>query len=172
MNPLRETLDWYLETVDSYGAAEALTVSGIAYEPYKTKSTNEIRGNLIEAWRVLDDLAVVALTAVFEAYVLQEVKKLIESNTRVNPAQDMFFASLITYTANRSTERARFKDEIIKLFRSKVPKDIIDEVRRIIEYRHWIAHGRAWARPKKQAEPVFTFKVLTEFLKDDGLIAN
>ncbi len=125
MNPLKETYDWYRETVDSYGAAEALTVSGIPYVPYNTKSVNEIRENVIVAWSVIYDLAVVALIAVFEAYVLQEVKKLIESNTRIYPAQDAFFGSLIKHTVDRSTKRGGFKDDIIKLFPSKVPTDVI-----------------------------------------------
>ena len=172
MNPLKETYDWYRETVDSYGAAEALTLSGIAYVPYNTKSVNEIRESLIDAWSVIDDLAVIALIAVFEAYVLREVKSLIGSNTRVFPAQDPFYRSLMKHTVDRSTRPARFKDDIIKLFQSRVPTDVIHKVREVIEYRHWVAHGRVGRRPVRQAEPVSTFNVLTEFLKEAGLITG
>lgn len=170
MNPLEIVIKWYRDTVDSYGTVETGANAGFPFEGFYGVSISELSDQLLLDWNTLEDLTLVALTAAFEAFVLKEIKARLKSALGTPTGSDTYLENLYKYSIQRTTERTRFKVDVLPLFKSKVTIDTLTETAQVIEYRHWVAHGKAWPLSTPIASAEDAYEILTDFLRDAGFM--
>jgi hypothetical protein len=64
----------------------------------------------------------------------------------------------------------KLSGEVLALFSDRVSGNVIGQVRQAINFRDWVAHGRAADRRPSKVIPQYAFRTLTEFLSQAGLL--
>ncbi|MGH7183953.1 MAG: hypothetical protein ACREJN_18525 [Nitrospiraceae bacterium] len=116
------------------------------------QSPEEAKRRLAMAKTELDDWAIVALVSIFERILFDHPKSPLRSKT--------------------ARERARGLDKAIEHFEPRVSSTVFEDVKRLRQYRHWVAHGKRWVERPVSADPISSYQRLVDFLGQAGLGAK
>ena len=153
MTELDAVLDAYLTLVDCHTVtAELLRKSSKGSTFHGTVFLNqpldETKRLLAQARTELDDWAIVSLVSMFERILLKHDRTPLGSKTLREETKRLLHA--------------------IEQFGKRVDTRTYDDVERLCQYRHWVAHGKRWEKPA-YADPVSTYQRLVDFLIQAGL---
>ena len=118
---------------------------------FQNKSLNEAKRLLAQARTELDDWAILSLVSMFERILLKHDRTPLGSKTL--------------------REETKRLPHAIKQFGKHVDTRTYDDVERLCQYRHWVAHGKRWGKPA-HADPVSAYQRLVDFLIQAGLEAK
>jgi hypothetical protein len=173
-NPLDPVLSWYRTALDSMrvtgrvvrqGIVTALTARHVFYSQPVADSERQLE----EAREELERLVVLALTAVFERTLRDFVTALPQVAV---PAGDPF-GEAVRQELVADMEFWHFSQRLIEVFRDRVAADLRGQVKQIIDYRNWVAHGHTLALPPPtNVLPVVAHQRLTDYLVAAGVIAT
>lgn len=172
-NPLGPIWDAYLTALAALKVVKrCATVSGVnrakafSNTRFAGLTNPQCIGLLDAAQTEVDDAAVLALYAAFEARVRDHVvgqAHLLHGALLPSPA----FGVALAGSFAEFCERNRM-DNLAGLFTSAVGPSVIAQLGTIRAYRHWLAHGRRGTKPPIVA-PRFAYQTLTAFLQSAGL---
>ena len=107
-----------------------------------------------------EDLAIVALWAWFERYLIEYAQARAGA---VATARPVLFAEQLSAKIGRDIEHWRL-DDLLDLFKSLVEVDKIGAAKQIKDYRDWIAHRNPKRLPPAQTEPRTAYSVLAAII--------
>lgn len=171
MNPLRATYDAY-SALQAAGSVTLLCSDGVSLSIFNGTSLDgmspaDIKEELQNAERELDDLAILALYAAFEAELrdhLQRQADILPAAMGLSPGfQTGLFQSVVGWSTRLRLDEAR------KLYHPMVGDDSASRIGQIERYRHWVAHGRRGKQPAS-FDPADVFADLTQFLQSAKVI--
>ena len=153
MTELDTILDAYLTLVDCHTVtAELLRKSSKGRTFHGTvflsQPPDETKRLLVQAKMELDDWAIVGLVSTFERILFKHDR----SPLRSKPLR----------------KRAEGLHDAIKPFEKLIARRTYEDVERLGDYRHWVAHGKRWEK-SVHADPVSTYQQLVDFLTQAGL---
>jgi hypothetical protein len=132
---------------------------------FEAEPTSTSLDRIALAQQEVDDLVVLSLVSVFERRIRDHLAALpwlstpsgtdVDERTRRQIVADM--------------EYWKLSSEVLVLFSNRVSGNVIGQVRQVINYRDWVAHGRSADRRPSNVIPRYAFKILTEFLSQAGL---
>ena len=173
-NPLEPVWKWYrviqdtlrvsLRVMKKPTLSDAITHRHVFFGLATADAIEKIR----EAQDELDNMAVVAMVAVFERairdYVLAQVIPLFSPLDELRLALKEQIASDIDFWQLSPIL-------IDKVFKAKVDGDLCGMVKQIVEYRNRVAHGHVkGAKPPKFANASAVFERLSRFLRESGVL--
>jgi hypothetical protein len=171
-NPLSPVMAWYEILRDSMRVTSRVIrkeIRGAITDKhafhYEQSDVSLLR--LSGANQELDDLVVLSLVATFERtlrdFVMERPGRIIVSDDPIDEAIHSAILSDIEYW--------RIADRLIGIFKVQVTSDLQGQIKQIVGYRNWVAHGRATAIPPDgNVPPQFAFEKLSEFLLAVGII--
>jgi len=117
----------------------------------------------------LNDLVVLSLVATFERtlrdFVMGRPGCMLASG---DPIDEAIHSAILN-----DVEYWRIADRLIGIFRGPVAPALIGQIRQIIGYRNWVAHGRATVDPPDgNVAPQFAYDELTRFLLASRIIGS
>ena len=171
-NPLDRVLKWYRTTLDSIRVTERVVKQRIPRaitNRHASFKSDEISDNIIaleEAKKELARVVVLALVAVFER-TLRDHLKLIP------------IAALPPGDSQRDAVREAMLDDIeywnitsrvLELFPA-VDANLRGQVKQILEYRNWVAHGHTIGNPPpSNVDPAQAYQRLSAYLTQAGIL--
>ncbi len=171
MNPLDEIWEWYEVTRDSLRLALRLiktsisstipsnVILKIAPESFQSAPLDEVRRKLQQAeHKLLDDLAIVALWASFEQQVLDHLEQAVQRTLKQKRRDRLQQRVLQERLAKPRYWRF---EEVLDLYKEIIDPQLVGDVKQVLQYRNWVAHGRTSRMP-----PNITPKAAYERLKD------
>jgi len=108
-----------------------------------------------QATEVADDLAIVALWAWFERYLIEFTQTMVVIASP-SPAD---FAEHLQVRITKEIERWP-ADSLLDLFKSVIDANKIGIAKQIKDYRDWIAHRNVNRRPPAKTEPANAYSLL------------
>jgi len=113
-----------------------------------------------DARRGAEDLAIVALWAWFERYLIEYAQARAGAVANARP---LAFAEQLSARFGREIEHWRL-DDLLDLFKSLIDADQIGIAKQIKDYRDWIAHRNPKRLPPAQTEPRTAYSVLAAII--------
>ena len=147
-NPLDPTMAWFEVIKDSMKATDRVISRRIPRAVTKRHvfhptTPEDSLQKLEEAAKELNDLVVLGLVATFERtlrdFVMRRPACLLVGGDPIDAA---IHAAILN-----DVEYWRIADRLIGVFRGRVTPELLGEVKQIIGYRNWVAHGRATTDP-------------------------
>jgi len=171
-NPLDPIMEWHIVALDSMRITarvlekeirSAITSKHVFYAQPIPESLERVE----EAKAQVADLAVLALVATFERAVRDFLGGLQRNSTPgENPIDEAVRTELLS-----DLEYWNLSDRILRVFGNQIPGPVIGQVRQIVEYRNWVAHGRSKNKPPSaKVVPQFAYRTLSEFLTRSGIV--
>ncbi len=117
---------------------------------------------LQDAAKQAADLAIIALFATFERFVIEASADGEPFACRGIPAAER---SRISPNLQYSTSLSNFSASLAEYFKGEVDADLIGQVKQIKQYRDWIAHQNPNKPTPTQATPETAFDVLTRMIE-------
>jgi hypothetical protein len=108
------------------------------------------------ATQAVDDLAIVALWAWFERYLVEFTQARATAIASSRPAE---FARGLQARVTQAIERWR-SDELLDLFKTITDANQIGTAKQVKDYRDWIAHRNPNRLPPAQTEPTNAYLLL------------
>ncbi len=121
----------------------------------------EANAALENAAKQAADLAILALFATFERFVIEHLQS---ANRLLAAGYPKEYAAKLAEKFESEVEYWRFA-EVLNLFKGEVDADLIGQVKQIKQYRDWIAHQNPNKPTPTQATPATTFDVLTQMIE-------
>jgi hypothetical protein len=112
---------------------------------------------LRDAKKQAADLAVLALFATFERFVIEHLQTANQSLAAGYPHE---YSTRLAEKFQSEVEYWRFV-EVLNLFKGEVDSDLIGEIKQVKQYRDWIAHQNPNRSAVKRIAPATAFEVLT-----------
>ncbi len=170
-NPLDPVIGWFSVTRDCMRITSRVLERGIrdAITPkhvFSQRSVPESLASVEEAKTQVEDFVVLALVSTFERCVrdfLAGLPRNAASGT--TPLDEAVRTELL-----KDLEFWRLSDRLLAVFAAHLPAQLIGQVKQVVEYRNWIAHGRSAAKTPTNVVPQYAYKVLSEFLQQAGII--
>ncbi len=141
-------------------AVEAESVELLDSTAFIGTSKEQAQNWIDEARQSAEDLAIVALWAWFERYLIEYAQ--IRAGT-VATATPTPFAEELSAKVEREIERWRL-DDVLDLFKSLVEAGQIGIAKQIKDYRDWVAHRNPERLPPAQTEPRTAYSVLAAII--------
>ncbi|MDR6495976.1 hypothetical protein J2797_005901 [Paraburkholderia terricola] len=116
---------------------------------------------LEDAAKQAADLAILALFATFERFVIEHLQT---ANRLLAAGYPQQYSTKLTEKFESEVEYWRFV-EILNLFKGEVDPDLIGQVKQIKQYRDWIAHQNPNKPTPTQATPETAFDILTRMIE-------
>ncbi|MFM0646605.1 hypothetical protein PQR14_19950 [Paraburkholderia bryophila] len=116
---------------------------------------------LEDAAKQAADLAILALFATFERFVIEHLQT---ANRLLATGYPQQYANRLAEKFETEVEYWRF-GEILNLFKGEVDADLIEQVKQIKQYRDWIAHQNPCKSIPTQVAPETVFDVLTRMIE-------
>lgn len=113
---------------------------------------------LRRALEELDDLAVLALFAKFEVWLIRDITQVLDSKGELLAP----FEKKVLACARKAVKRQRLAS-LLDVYKIIVPAEIVRQVKQIREYRNWVAHGKRGLRPVA-ITPKEAYERLNEFM--------
>lgn len=153
MTELGTVLDAYLTLVDCHTvtaellrkSSKGLTFHGTVFMGQPPDETNRL---LTQAKTELDDWAIVGLVSTFERILFKHERSPLRSKPLRKGAEGLH--------------------EAIKPFEKRIARRTYEDVERLGDYRHWVAHGKRWEK-SVHGDPVSAYQQLVDFLTQAGL---
>jgi hypothetical protein len=174
MSPLDEIWEWYEVTRDSLRLAlrliKSISISAplssdvileLIPQSFQSDPLDEVTRKLQQAeHKLLDDLAVVALWASFEQQVLdhleQAVQRALKQKRRDRLQQRILQERL-------AKPRYWPFEEVLDLYKEIIDPQLVGDVKQVLQYRNWVAHGRTGRMPPNII-PKMAYERLKDFL--------
>jgi len=164
-NPLDPVMEWYRTALDSMrvtqrtlnkGLAGAVTNRHVFFKQPLTDCTARLQA----ATEELERLVVLALTAIFERTLRDYLVQMpLIALPHGDPHGDAVRDEII-----KDIEFWNISTRITEVFPGVDPA-VRGQVKQIIDYRNWVAHGQTLAKPAPtNVVPVKAHQVLTDFL--------
>ena len=115
---------------------------------------------LRDAAKQVADLAILALFATFERFVIEHLQT---ANRLLAEGYPQQYSANLAEKFESEVEYWRF-GEILNLFKGEVDVGLIGQVKQIKQYRDWIAHQNPNKPTPTQATPETAFDVLTRMI--------
>jgi hypothetical protein len=122
---------------------------------------DEANTALEDAAKQAADLAILALFATFERFVIEHLQT---ANRLLAAGYPLQYSTKLAEKFESEVEYWRFV-EILDLFKGEVDPDLIGQVKQIKQYRDWIAHQNPNKPTPTQATPETAFDVLTKMIE-------
>lgn len=156
MTELDAVRDAYLTLADCHAVTGELlgkSSKGTTFHGtvFQSRPLDETKRLLTQAKAELDDWAILSMVSTFERILFEHAK-----------------FPLRTKTLPEGTKKL---NNAIKQFKKHVSLRTYEDVERLCNYRHWVAHGKRWGKPA-HADPVSTHQRLVDFLIQAGLEPN
>ena len=116
---------------------------------------------LQDAAKQAADLAILALFATFERFVIEHLQT---ANRLLAEGYPQQYSAKLAEKFGSEVEYWRF-GEILDLFKGEVEADLVGQVKQIKQYRDWIAHQNPNKPTPTQATPETAFDVLTRMIE-------
>jgi hypothetical protein len=170
-NPLDPILVWYKTAHDSLRVTRRVITQAIPgaitdKHVFHTKTPAECESALTQAQDELDRVVVLALTAIFERTIRDYLSTLpVIAAPTGNLHHDAVRGEILN-----DMEMWNISSRVIDLF------DVVDpalrgQVKQIIKYRNWVAHGHTLTEPPPvNTNPADAHQRLTDFLAQAGVI--
>jgi hypothetical protein len=172
-NPLEPVWHWYEMTRDALRIALRVVEKKVPKVITKNHTlhavpASEAASRIKVARQELDNMAVVALVAVFERTLRVYLAQTLLPGL---PAKDSFDAAIRDRIKN-DIEFWNLSSQLVgDVFKTRVAPDLCGMVKQVIDYRHDVAHGHAAGKPTPgYADPAFVFQRLTRFLEDAQVV--
>jgi hypothetical protein len=123
-------------------------------------SRQQAREWIGQARKDADELAIVALWAWFERYLVEYVKVRAEALRTSKPAA---FAEELKDTVTEQIEYWRI-DDILDLFKSVIDANQIGVAKRLKKYRDWVAHRNPNRVPSARTDPTSAYSLLAAII--------
>ncbi|MBA4065185.1 MAG: hypothetical protein C0501_16015 [Isosphaera sp.] len=170
-NPLDPIVTWYTTAKDSMRVtrrAVQKATPGLVAAKYtfhgRDRKANE--SALDQALEELNRLVVLALTAVFERTLRDHLSAL----PVVRPGSGDPLADRVRDEVLRDMEFWNISTRVVEVFTTVAPA-LRGEVKQVIDYRNWVAHGRTAVEPPPVAmTPAKAYQRLTAFLTQAKVI--
>lgn len=120
-------------------------------------SPSESSNALQSARDQIEDLAVLAMWAAFERYIIEQIQNRQSRLATTHPPE---FARSLAKKFAQSVERWPV-GEILDLFKKEVGDDLLRSTQAIKKYRDWVAHRNPKKAPPPRTDPSHTFDVLS-----------
>ncbi len=171
-NPLDAVLDWYNVARDSM----RVTARVLDKDPrniitnrhvFYAQPVNQAKEQLEEAKERLDDLVVLAFAATFERALRDYLKQL--GTNLITPGDAL--NDLVRAAVQDDVEFWKNSERLIEVFKPRASPNLIGQVKQIMDFRNWVAHGRRTDRPApSNVVPQFAYRTLSDFLSAAGLV--
>ncbi|VVE25960.1 hypothetical protein [Pandoraea commovens] len=122
----------------------------------------DVETALVNAEKQAADLAVFALFATFERYVVERLQTANELLASGHPAG---YSRKLAEKFKSEVEYWRF-DEILDLFKPELDVNLIGRAKQIKRYRDWIAHRNTNKEPPTKVSPDTVFEVLSKVVDE------
>jgi hypothetical protein len=123
-------------------------------------NSEEANAALENASKQAADLAILALFATFERFVIEHLQT---ANRLLAAGHPQRYSSKLAKKFESEVEYWKFV-EILDLFKGEVDCELIGQVKQIKQYRDWIAHRNPNKPTPTQATPETAFDVLTKMI--------
>ncbi len=166
-------MDWYTVAVDCMRVTERVINKDIrdaitsrhVFRRHQSKERSLI--GIDGAEKELADLIVLSLVATFERtlrdYIMQKPDRIIVSD---DPVDEAIHEAIL-----HDIEYWRIADRLIGIFQGQVAALHMGQVKQIVGYRNWVAHGRPTTIPPDgNVAPQFAFKPLTSLLESVRIV--
>jgi hypothetical protein len=170
-NPLQDVIDWHIVADDSLRVVQRVLnekLRGpITSRHVFTKLSTERSLELLDQARLeLADLVVLSLVATFERllrdFVVERTRQLWQGTEPVD--------ARILAAIEDDQEYWRISDRMMGLFAGPVPSELTGQVKQVIGYRNWVAHGRKSSDPPDgNITPQVAYGKLSGFLEAAGV---
>jgi hypothetical protein len=170
-NPLDPVMEWFRTALDSMrvtqrtldkGLAGAVTNRHVFYRQPLTDCTARLQA----AKKELERLVILALTAIFERTLRDYLVQMpLTALPPGDPLGDAVREEII-----KDIEFWNISTRVTEVFPGVDPA-VRGQVKQIVDYRNWVAHGHALAKPAPtNVVPVKAHQQLTAFLLQAGVI--
>jgi hypothetical protein len=122
---------------------------------------HEANAALEDAAKQAADLAILALFATFERFVIEHLQT---ANRLLAAGYPRQYSTKLAEKFEKDVEYWKFV-ETLDLFKGEVDGRLIGQVKQIKQYRDWIAHQNPNKAPPTQATPETAFDVLTKMIE-------
>ena len=153
MNSLDDIIDWYrtIETLIKTAENGGMEIYDLSVNPPQVFDKTK---------KKIDEITVVYLWSAFEPLVYRHLESISDKIIISQPSD--FYKRIIEY---RTKEIDRWRmTEIIELYRSFIPVSIIEQTKKIYNYRNWVAHGKS-EKENILLTPSYVHSVLVEFVE-------
>jgi len=169
--PLSAILAWYKATNDSMRVTRRAlhqAIPGAITDKYVfyTLSEADADAMLDNAQQELNRLVILAMVAVFERTLRDSLRSLpMIALPAGDPLLDRVRDEIL-----KDIEFWNISSRVVDLF-AMVDPGLRGQVKQIIEYRNWVAHGRTLTEPAPvKTTPAVAYKRLTDFLTQAGVV--
>ncbi|MDB5309867.1 MAG: hypothetical protein JWO38_4069 [Gemmataceae bacterium] len=130
------------------------------------QTDQEKRDGLDWAQSELDRLVILGLTAIFE----RTVRDYLGGLTVVGPATRDTHLDRVRHEILKDMEFWNISSRVVDVF-TKVDEALRGQIKQIIAYRNWVAHGRTLIEPPPvNTNPADAYQRLTDFLTQAGVV--
>lgn len=170
-NPLDPILTWYTTAKDSIRVTRRVVTENVAgaitaKHAFHGRAAADNEAALERAQEELDRLVVLALVATFERTLRDHLASL----SVVAAATGVPLHDQVREEINKDMELWNISSRIIELF-GAVDPNLRGQVKQIVRYRNWVAHGQTQNQPPPIAiSPPEAHQRLTEFLRQAGIV--
>ncbi|GAB7526653.1 hypothetical protein [Paraburkholderia sp. 2C] len=159
-NPLDPVYKAFLVASDCFGLGERIIEIQheelICSTQFHGVSTDETYAALEGAEEQVADLAILALFATFERFVIEHLQT---ANQLLATGYPYRYSARLAQKFRSEVEYWKF-DEVLNLFKGEVDADLIGQVKQIKQYRDWIAHQNPNKATPGRFTPERAFDVL------------
>jgi hypothetical protein len=126
------------------------------FSQFDSATPDQTNAALDDAERQAADLAILALFATFERFVIEHLRT---ANRLLATGYPHRYSGRLAQKFRSEVEYWKF-DEILNLFKGEVDADLIGQVKQIKRYRDWIAHQNPDKATPDRVTPERAFDVL------------
>ena len=126
---------------------------------YAAQTFAEAKEKMLIAYKELEDLAIVSMVSVFEQKIINHIDEIADTIKNQNSG----LAKAVIDYGLKDPGRWRFK-EILDLYKTILPSNLVGQIKQIYEFRNWVAHGKKKPKPIS-VDPKSACQILTEFLE-------
>jgi hypothetical protein len=170
-NPLDAVMQWYRTALDSLRVTQRTLNQGIAgavpdKHVFFGQPLADCTSWLDSAKEELERFVVLALTAIFERTLLDYLTQIPQTALPPgDPHRDAVREEMI-----KDIEFWNISSRVLEVFPA-VDANVRGQVKQIIDYRNWVAHGHTLAKPApSNVIPAKAHQQLTDFLVQAGLL--
>lgn len=171
-NPLDPVLTWYTTAKDSIRVTRRVIDTGIpnavtSKHVFHVKNQTENETALDQAQEELDRLVVLGLVAIFERSLRDHLSAL----PVIPVVTGVVLHDCVRDQIVKDMEFWHIERILIDSLFTAVDSALRGQVKQIIDYRNWVAHGHTRNQPPPLAiSPVAAHQRLTDFLRQTGVV--
>jgi hypothetical protein len=173
LNPLDPVKDWYATAYDALRDVRRVVsqaAPGLVTDRHGFfgAALEDNLARLAEALEQLNRVAVLSMGAVFERTLRDHLSAI---PTAALPAGDPV-RDAVREAVVEDIEFWNFSQRLVGVFEARVNTDLLGQIRQLIEYRNWVAHGHTLSEPKPlNITPGDAHARLTDFPTQAGVAA-